>query len=364
MRSLIRIALILTIVGSGLTRAPVARATQPPTIDAEQSVEMDFPRSVTFRLSATAPSSVTRAELRFSVSGKDYSNSAVTEVDSTRSVEIEHEVDTQLDYIEPGVDVSYHWMLEDDDGPVAQTEERTFTWIDGSLEWHRHESADVFLYSYGGDDAFDDYTLQIAQESADRFKIAYDIAEIEPMRIWVYASTADFARSLRQNSETWIGGYSLPEAGVIALPIEPGDDFSVRRTISHEVSHHVLYQATQNPFSYPPTWLDEGLAVAGQLAGNSSDPEIVLGALAEGTLPTLRTLSSSFPTDPAAANRSYATSHMAVRYIIETWGDDAITSLIQQFRLGTTADSALIAVLGVDMDELDSQFRTWLSEQD
>lgn len=148
----------------------------------------------------------------------------------------------------------------------------------------------------------------------------------------------------------------MPQAGVIAVPIEDGDDYSVDRVISHEVSHHVLYQATKNPFSYPPTWLDEGLAVVGQIAGNESDLQIVLGALEEGG-PSARALSSSFPTDPAAANRSYATSHIAVQYIIDTWGQDAITQMIQQFRTSATADEALLAVIGVDTEGLDAQFR-------
>ncbi len=118
------------------------------------------------------------------------------------------------------------------DGPVAQTPEQTFTWIDESFDWQRHDSDDVSVYTYDDDADFDQYILQSAQESADKYKPEYDIAEIEPMRIWVYASGRDFATTLRQNSESWIGGFSLPEAGVIAVPIEPGDDYSVERVIS------------------------------------------------------------------------------------------------------------------------------------
>jgi hypothetical protein len=340
-----------------------ARAAQPPTVEAEQSAEVDFPSTITFHLKAKSPEPVTSAELRYTTSGKQYSNSAVVTFGETTSVEAEYQVDAQIDYIEPGVDVTYFWVLESADGPVAQTPEQAFTWIDESFDWERHDSADVSVYTYDDDADFDQYILQSAQEAADKYKLEYDIAEIEPMRIWVYASGRDFATTLRQNSETWVGGFSLPEAGVIAVPIEPGDDYSVERVIVHEVSHHVLYQATNNPFSYPPTWVDEGLAVVGQLAGNDNDLEIVLGAYQEGTLPTLRTLSSNFPTDAAAANRSYATSHIATQYIIDTWGQDAITGLIRQFRQSATADEALTAVIGLDTVGLDAQFRDWLATQ-
>jgi hypothetical protein len=346
-----------------LAFCPEANASQPPEIDAEQSASIDFPMTITFRLTADTPAEVDRAELRYITSGKEYSNAAVVEFDPTNSANAEYTVDAQIDYIEPGVDVTYYWVLANSGGPVARTADSTLTWIDESYDWLRFDSQDVSVFAYDSDLEFDQYILQIAQESADKYKAQYDIADIEPMRIWVYANGSDFAQTLRQNSESWIGGFSIPEAGVIAVPIEAGDDYSVKRVISHEVSHHVLYQATKNPFSYPPTWFDEGLAVIGQLAGNQNDLEIVLGALAEGALPTLRTLASSFPTDPVATNRSYATSHMAVVFIMERWGQQVIRDIIRDFRAGSTADQALETVLGVDTEGLDALFREWLAQQ-
>ncbi len=335
---------------------------QPPIIAADQIVEIDFPMTATFKLSGTTPAPVDHAELRYSTSGHEYSNAATVEFEETTSIEVAYTVDAQIDYIEPGVEITYFWILSNIDGPVAQTEESTLTWIDEAFEWQQLDSEDVSLFVYEDDQDFNQYILQVAQASADKYKLEYDIANIDPMRIWVYANGRDFATTLRQNSESWIGGFSLPQAGVIAVPIESGDNYSVDRVISHEVSHHVLYQATRNPFSYPPTWLDEGLAVVGQLAGNQSDLQITLGALEEGNLPTLQTLSSSFPTDPAAANRSYATSHMAVEFILNQWGQDAIGNIIRAFREGVTADQALLTTLGVDTGELDTLFRAWLAE--
>ena len=89
----------------------------------------------------------------------------------------------------------------------------------------------------------------------------------------------------------------------------------------------------------------------------------MLGAYEAGTLPTLRTLSSNFPTDPAATTRSYATSHIATQYIIDTWGQDAVTGLIRQFRESATPDEALMAVIGLNTEGLDAQFRDWLATQ-
>lgn len=364
MRNFWRMFPAILLFAASIHVGPTASAiAQPPIIEADLSAQLDFPLTATFRLTATAPEPVDRAELRYTTSGHEFSNSAVVEFDETLAVEAEYAVDAQIDYIEPGVDISYFWILANGEGPVAQSQESTLTWIDDSFAWQRLDSADVSLYVYEDDAEFNQYILQVAQESAEKYKLEYDIAEIDPVRIWVYASGRDFSTTLRQNSESWIGGFSLPQAGVIAVPIESGDDYSVDRVISHEVSHHVLYQATRNPFSYPPTWFDEGLAVVGQLAGNESDLQIALGALEEGNLPTLQTLSSSFPTDPVAANRSYATSHMAVEFIVSQWGDPVIGDIVRSFREGVTADQALLVTLGVDTAGLDALFRDWLAEQ-
>ncbi len=363
-RRFLELVLVLAMLAGLAPLETFAAATvQPPIIEADQGVSLDFPLTVTFRLTVESPEPVDRAELRYTTSGHEFSNASVVRFAETTDVETEYVVDAQVEYIEPGVDITAYWILGNQDGPIAQTRETTVTWIDDSFDWHRLDSDDVSLFVYEDDVTFNEYILQVAQESTDKFKVQYDIAEIEPMRIWVYASGRDFATTLRQNSESWIGGFSLPEAGVIAVPLEAGDDYSVDRVISHEVSHHVLYQATRNPFSYPPTWFDEGLAVVGQLAGNESDLQIVLGAFEEGNLPTLQTLSSSFPTDPSAANRSYATSHLAVRFIVEQWGSQAIGDIIRAFRQGVTDDQALQTALGVNTAELDMLFREWLATQ-
>lgn len=364
MRNILRLLPLLALfVTMGPWTEPASASVQPPIIDADQSIALDFPLEATIYLDAEVPEPVDRAELRYTTSGHEFSNAAVVTFAPTTAVQAEYVIDAQIDYIEPGVDITFFWILGNRDGSIARTQEATVTWIDDSFDWIRLDAPDVSLYVYEDDDAFNQYILQVAQESIDKFKLEYGIAEIVPVRIWVYANGRDFSTVLRQNSESWIGGFSLPQAGVIAVPIESGDDYSVERVVSHEVSHHVLYQATRNPFSYPPTWFDEGLAVVGQLAGNESDLQIVLAALEEGSLPTLQTLSSSFPTDPVATNRSYATSHLAIEFIVSRWGEQAIGDIIGAFRAGVTDDQALLSTLGVDTAGLDTLFRDWLASQ-
>ena len=52
-----------------------------------------------------------------------------------------------------------------------------------------------------------------------------------------------------------------PALHVIMAVLPPGNYDEVGRVVPHEISHQVLHQATDNPFSRPPQWLNEGLAV-------------------------------------------------------------------------------------------------------
>src|SRR5262245_12407573 len=116
---LVRCVAVLAILIAIAPWSPRVSANQPQQIEASQEVELDFPSTATFHLSAQSPAPVTSAELRYSTSGKQYSNSGVVPFPETTDVEAEYTVDAQIDYIEPGVDITYYWVLIGPDGPVA-----------------------------------------------------------------------------------------------------------------------------------------------------------------------------------------------------------------------------------------------------
>jgi len=97
----LRLLLVLTLLGGFVTIAPQTKAAQPPIIDATLDAQVDFPSTITFRLTTETPEPVSSAELRFTTSGKEYSNAAEVTFADTSSVDAEYTVDAQIDYIEP-----------------------------------------------------------------------------------------------------------------------------------------------------------------------------------------------------------------------------------------------------------------------
>ena len=103
----------------------------------------------------------------------------------------------------------------------------------------------------------------------------------------------------------------------------------------------MTYQVTQNPFNYPPLWLNEGLAVYWQEAGRDRFYSYALELAQEGNIPPLRTLNGEFAYDSEGALNAYALSLSVVIYILDTFGDEGMTNLLDVFKQGVTYDEAV-----------------------
>ena len=131
---------------------------------------------------------------------------------------------------------------------------------------------------------------------------------------------------------------------------------------THEISHLVVHQATENPFGDLPRWLDEGIAVYNENQEELDDDfrSIFEQAVAADRLMTLRSLSSPFPSDPLEANLAYGQSGAVVMFIVNNYGREAMAELLDIFAEGALYDEALQQALGVTTDGLDSAFRVSL----
>ena len=80
-------------------------------------------------------------------------------------------------------------------------------------------------------------------------------------------------------------------------------------------------------------------------------------AINNNELLTLRTLSSPFSADADEAILSYAQSGAVVEFIIDTYGAEAMSELLNALSEGALYDEALEQVLGLNSDDLDNAFR-------
>ncbi|MEA2512492.1 MAG: hypothetical protein QOJ59_1979 [Thermomicrobiales bacterium] len=357
---LVLLALIALATFPFVSTAIHVAAADQITVNIDEA-NSDFPNGVTFKLDAEGQRKISRIELLYRTADSETLNLEVPDFKPAKNIDLTHPLDLRINFEPAGIDITYHWRLIDDRGNALETEPKTLLWFDNRFDWQSVSSADVTVYAYNQNTAFSNIILESAQRTVDRLKVEYDVDPVKPIRIWVYNSGRDYAKTQPINGIEWSGGSAPIGLDLIHAVVGEGNKREVARIIPHEVSHQMLYQATENPFNNPPLWFDEGLAVLNQEVGKDDFAAVVRDAAAKGRLFSVRALSSNFPYDAADAHLAYAESHEIIRFIIAQFGEDKLRAIILAFREGVSHDDALRMGIGIDTDELDRRWKASLN---
>lgn len=326
------------------------------------TVEMDVPGELTFSFDVQATAPIVELVLYWGAVDAPATSLALPTFQPGTRVTVTHSVDTSVDYLPPGLEISWHWHVVTADGVEIETEERQALYLDPNHQWRELRRDHATLWWYEGDDAFAESVLAGAEEARESFNRRFMTGMTDPIRIVLYANDEDFSEALASNSAEWVGGLAYPRYGLILAQLAPGSSASreIDRLIAHEVSHLVLHQATNNSYTSPPVWFDEGLAVYSQTTADRRLAEAVDRAVRDGTLTPLTSLNSSFPLDPDQALLAYGESESIIRFVIDTWGDAGIVRLIEAYQAGVTHEEAVRQALGLSQAELDAAWKAWL----
>jgi hypothetical protein len=356
------LALLLLALLAPVAAPAAAQSSTPMDVEVLNSAaQVEFPNSITFSLVAEndgAP--ITEAALLYGATRSDTRTIVPLSFTPGRSVELQHRLDTRIYHLPVGVEVSYSWLLRDADGNEFETPVNELIYHDDRFTWQQRSERGITVYWYAGGDAFGEVLIETATSALDQLQVETGVDQVDPIKIYIYENTGDMRAALRSNSVEWVGGQAVPSLGLIIGAIAPDRLDEVGRIVPHELSHQVLYQATENPYGGVPLWFEEGLAVYNQEAVDDYFPDIIDTAARSDTLVPLEALAASFPTDPDRALLSYAQSHSVVAYIIDTYGTEKLSELVAAFREATPLDEALPEVLGVTVDELDAAWRETL----
>lgn len=232
------------------------------------------------------------------------------------------------------------------------------------------------------------------QELADRIGEVFDFARnaVGPrygrvptkILVYIYGSNEALAEGVRQSL-----GYSEKEAAaavrVGVTEVKKGTFHAHRRianwddAIWHVLVDEYVHGVTEARFGATPaqsaTWIDEGLtSYLAHHALKEKIPEFetryldwtqrtAFKALVFGQLPRLREISerqqwvSNINRSPEAWRNEYAAADAAVFYIIENYGMGAVEAILAAVGKGMHYTEALRTILGVSIEELESDVR-------
>lgn len=231
------------------------RSPSPP-----RPVKTAFPNTITF--SATVESSageITGVRLFYRPASSEVTNLSAAAVQRGRRVDLSQAVDMRQQYLPPGLDVVYYWVVTDSAGNQVTGEQQRFLYQDDRFPWCTVTSGQVSIYYYSGNDDFGRDLLDTATRTIQKLNQRFGVGGSDPIYRGLWEHARFSSTSLPPNSAEWIGGQAHPDLGLIVTGIQPGGGAAaeIRRVLPHEISHLLLYQATKNPYGGPPHWLDE-----------------------------------------------------------------------------------------------------------
>lgn len=358
----IRGAALLAILIVALTgTATAARAEESVVVRASEA-QVNFPRSVTFRLEAESTTEITEVMLRVNTPGQRY-GAAVRNVRPSftpgRTVSATWTWPRSGNGLPPGAEITYHWRITQADGTVTETAPESVRVQDSRHAWQELSEGPITVRWYRGGDGFGREILAAAKESSARLARLQGVDLTNPLTIHVYGSQPELFEAV-PGAPGWIGGIAIPEFDTVMIGIEPSNLAWGRRALTHEIAHQLVYQMTAHPTlgSRVPTWLNEGLAVVAEGETEARNQALVDQAVASDSLPTLRALNSPFSAQSGhLAGAAYAASENAVRFLLDAYGPERMRAMLQGLRDGLTPDEAAGRAYGRSLDQLEDAWR-------
>jgi hypothetical protein len=331
----------------------------------ESSVVVNFPSSLTFKITAASDVNISDIRLHYLVDRMGHAR-VVSEIPLV--IKPATRVMTQWVWdlrmsggMPPGSSIDCWWTVSDAGGGKLETAPATVHIEDNRYTWRSTTLASVTLYWYQGDDSFAGELMDAVQEALSRLANNTGAALEDPIRLYIYASSGDLRGSMIFPQE-WTGGVAFTQYGIIAIGIAPNSSGLEwgKRAIAHELTHLVINQMTFNPYNSLPVWLDEGLAMT---AEGELEPEFVSSiskARSENVLISVRSLASPFSANTEESLLGYAESYEVVTYLINEFGREKMLALLNTFEQGSGYDEALNKVYGFDMDGLNAKWKAAL----
>lgn len=322
--------------------------------------ENNYPNSLTFRISAEADAPITSIDLYYYTLGDNSTTRQPVEITPGTHVGGAYTWDTSGFTVPPSAPIIFYWELEDEAGNEFATEEQLFAYDDLRFPWNEESDDEIIVRWYEGTQDFGRFVFQTARRALDLMKAQAGRGLDFPIYVLLYANDEDF-RSWHFFVDDWVGGQAFTSMGITTQIIGPNaSHFWIESVIPHEIAHLFFHQAVSTGMASWPAWVDEGLAQYYEFTSKDAALTLVANAARDGTLRPLSSLTGSFGRDSDQVRLAYAESYSAVAFLIETWGDEALQSLIESFRRSTSQREAIEDATGLTWEQFIAQWLTWM----
>lgn len=350
-----------------LSLLTVATAHALPQTDVtNNNVILEFPETATFSATITADTDIVSVVLEYGNRQQTCGEviaKAYPEFTPGKRADVAWTWEMrQSGSLPPGAQLWWRWRITDANGNETTSETKTAIWLDDLHNWKTINQGMINFHWYRGENSFAQDLMNAAQSGLEFNRTQSGLSTTEPIDLYIYANTSDMQDAMLYEP-SWTGGRAYSDYNIVVIGIAQDELDWGRNAMVHELTHILIGQSTFSCLGSIPTWLNEGLAMfsEGGLDGGSQGQ--LDAAISDNTLLSLRSISTGFGELSDKVNLSYSQSYSVVKYLIETYGQEKMTSLLTLLRDGTAIDDALLQTYGFDTDGLEDGWRQAVGAQ-
>ncbi|MFZ5878270.1 MAG: peptidase MA family metallohydrolase [Chloroflexota bacterium] len=341
---------------------PMRAAWAAPVADVtDDTVRLDFPNTITFSARLQSSATITSVTLEYGTTQQTCGEviaKAYPRFSPAPSLDVEWAWDMrQSGSLPPGATIWWRWHFIDESGGETVSERQTVTWLDDVHPWQTMTEGDLRLHWYGIEQAFAREMLAAGAGGLEFNDTQSGLTTDAPIDLYVYPNYDDMRDAILYEP-SWTGGMAFSDHNIVIIGTSSGADTDWDKdTVVHELTHVLVGHLTFSCLGDVPTWLNEGLAVYSEGELDASSAAQLNAAIRNNDLLSVRSLSVGFSEVADKASLSYSQSYSIVKFLLETYGQDKMTELLEALRDGATVDEALLDLYGFDVDGLEDAWR-------
>jgi len=340
---------------------PLQAASAAPAADVtNDAVKLDFPNAISFHAEFTGTAKITSVVLEYGDQQETCGQviaKAYPDFTPGTSVRVDWQWDMrQSGSMPPGAQIWWHWRITDETGKETVTDQKTVTWLDSKHNWQTITDTNLRLHYYDIGQSKAQDLMDAAKTSLSRNLQQAGLQPDGAMDVYIFATYSDLQAAVLYEP-SWLGGQAFPEFNITIVGLSGYDAQYDRNTVIHELTHVLVGHLTFTCLGGVPQWLNEGLAVYSEGPLDSASQAQLDQAVKDNSLLTVRSISGAFSAEAGKATLSYAESDSLVNYLLQTYGEAKMTSLLTSLRDGSTIDQGLTGAYGFNVDGLEEAWR-------
>ena len=323
--------------------------------------EVVFPTSVELTLRAESDSPITTVSVHYRLGDGRAFVYGYPDFEPGRSVTATFSIGTGgAAFVPAGVDIEYHYLIGDAAGASLRTASRGLTYLDPRYEWSSVTVGSIEVLWHDRPRAEVEAAAWDASERAGDAARVLGLPGAPPMRAVIVNDRAEAARSFAPTSRAaseghLYSGFAYGEFDLfVLLGLGAGG-------MAHEAAHLLIDEAIPSPLGRIPAWYEEGLAMHFE-PGVSRTERLVSSAAGSGDLLAMTPMWAR-PGRAAEVRLFYAQARSLVGFMIDRYGEGAVTEVFAALGRGEGFEDAFASVYGVGPAAMEDRWREWLGAE-